>query len=114
MATRITLDNIQTAALAALGGPTPKVQSLTYSTGTAAAVAGGQTVTLTGANFATGMAVLISPGSMRANNSHAVGAVTLNSATNATFVTPAKSAGYYVLYVINSDGRWGSYPMVYA
>ena len=114
MATKITLDNIQSAAIASLGGPSPKVQSITYAAGTTAAAAGGQTITLNGANFAAGMAVLISPGSIRANNSHAVSVVTVVSAVRTTFVSPAKSAGNYVLYVINTDGRCGSFPVAYA
>lgn len=114
MATRISLDNIQTAALAALGGPTPKVQTITYASGSSVSTAGGQTITLSGYNFATGMAVLISPGSVRANNSHAASVVSISSANRATFTAPAKAAGNYVLYVINTDGRWGSYPIVYA
>ena len=114
MATKISLDNMQTAAILALGGPSPKVQSLTYASGTSASTAGSQTITITGYNFASGMAVLITPGSVRANNSHAVGTVSIASANRATFITPANSAGNYVLYVINTDGRWGSYPIVYA
>ena len=75
----------------------PKITSITYpGDDTAADTAGGQTITLTGSGFAAGATIII--------NGSAVGVVTVVSSTTITFVSPANSAGSYVIYVVNTDG----------
>lgn len=115
MATKIGLSNIQTAAILALGGPVPKVTSITYASGTTLSTAGGQTITLTGTQFASGMNVLIGPTALPTGSQvTASSVVTVASSTRATFISPAKIAGNYVLFVINTDGGWASTPVTYA
>jgi hypothetical protein len=76
---------------------TPKVSSIVYpGDDTAANIAGGQTITLNGNGFQVGASVLIA--------GTVVGSVSFISSTQLTFVSPATSAGSYVLYVINTDG----------
>jgi hypothetical protein len=75
----------------------PKVSQISYvGDNTAANPTGGETVTLTGTGFATGARVLI--------NQTQVSVVTVVSATQITFTTPALATGSYVLYVVNTDG----------
>ena len=75
----------------------PRVTSIAYpGNDTAADPAGGQTITLNGSGFVTGANVLIS-GSVTSSIS------VVNSST-ITFISPALSAGSYVIYVINADG----------
>jgi len=74
-----------------------RVASVAYpGDDTAADPAGGQTVTITGAGFAATPTVYI--------DSTLAPSVTYVSPTQITFVTPAKSAGTYNLFVINPDG----------
>ena len=81
------------------GGAFPTITGISYGgdgNDTATDTAGGRTVTITGANFAANAKVLI--------NGVAAPVVTVVSASNITFTTPAMAAGTYVLYVVNADG----------
>lgn len=78
-----------------LGGP--KISSITYpGDDTAVDTAGGQTVVLTGNGFNVGASVLL--------DGVAVGTVTVTNSTSISFTSPAKSAGGYIIYVVNTDG----------
>lgn len=78
-----------------IGGP--KVTSISYiDDNTATDTAGGETVTITGEGFATGATVLI--------ESVPVSVTTVVNANTITFTAPAKAAGSYILYVVNTDG----------
>lgn len=82
---------------AVIGGGGPKITSIGYlGDDTAADPAGGQTITLNGSGFVSGLKVLI--GSTLAS------VTTLISSTQATFVAPVKTAGSYILYLVNPDG----------
>lgn len=95
MTTKISSDNIQSETLSTLSAP--KVSTIGYpGDDTSADTAGGQTITLTGSGFNIGASVII--------NNQSVAIVSVVSATQITFVSPALSAGSYTLYVINSDG----------
>lgn len=79
------------------GGTTPTVSAIGYGgDDTATDPAGGSTITLTGTNFFAGAKVLI--------ELTQVSVVTVVSTTQITFTAPAKTAGSYVLYVVNADG----------
>lgn len=76
---------------------TPKISSVSYvGDDTAASPAGGQTITINGTGFNNGLAVYL--GGIIVSVSSVV------SSTQATFVSPAKSAGNYGLIVVNTDG----------
>ncbi len=76
---------------------TLKVSSITYpGDDLAADPAGGQTITLTGTGFAAGAQVLV--------DTTVASVVTVVDPTTITFTAPAKAAGNYVLYVVNTDG----------
>ena len=76
---------------------TVKIAGVTYiGDDTAADTAGGQILTITGSGFVSGASVVI--------DGTTVGVVTVVSSTEITFVSPAKAAGSYSLYVINPDG----------
>jgi hypothetical protein len=95
MAQLITANNINPTTLNVITGP--RVSAIQYpGDDTAAAVEGGQIITLTGAGFQTGAAVYI--------DNVVVGVTTVISGTTLSFVSPAKAAGGYPLYVVNSDG----------
>jgi len=95
MTTKITVDNIATAALDAI--TPPRITSIGYGgDDTATDIAGNVTVTLTGAGFATGATVYVDGAS--------AGAVSVISSSQLTFLPPVKSAGTYPLSVINPDG----------
>jgi hypothetical protein len=74
----------------------PKVSSISYSGDDTAIDTAGGTVTLNGSGFNAGASVLI-------DGTYA-SVVTVVSSTTITFTAPAKAAGTYVLYVINTDG----------
>ena len=79
------------------GGGIPKISSITYpGNDTAALPTGGQTITITGSNFSLTSAVYI--------DGTAVGVVSYVNANTLTFVSPAKAASNYSLYVVNPDG----------
>lgn len=59
--------------------------------------AGGQTVVVNGAGFTTGMTVTV--------GTTAIGSVTIINSGQATFTSPAKSAGNYTLTIANSNGQ---------
>ena len=63
---------------------------------TAADPAGGQTISIEGANFQSGAAVYVDGG--------LVGVVSFISSSVLQFVSPAKAAGSYSLYVVNPNG----------
>lgn len=75
----------------------PKIISINYiGDNTAADTAGGETLSITGSGFKAGVSVII--------NGTAVDVVTVSSSTLITFTSPAKTAGSYSLYVVNTDG----------
>jgi hypothetical protein len=83
------------------GSTTPTISTISYGTGnlsddTATDPAGGATITLTGTNFVTGAQVLL--------NSTPVSVVSVVNSTTITFTAPAKTAGSYIIYVINPNG----------
>ena len=95
MTTKITVDNIATAALDAI--TPPRITTIGYDgNDTATDIAGNVTVTLTGSGFATGATVYVDGAS--------AGAVSVISSSQLTFLPPVKSAGTYPLSVINPDG----------
>ena len=74
-----------------------KVSSIDYpGDDLAADPAGGQTITLTGTGFAAGAQVLV--------ETTVASVVTVVDSTTITFIAPARAAGTYVLYVVNTDG----------
>ena len=80
-----------------------KITSLTYAnSSTAANSAGGETVTVTGSGFNSGAKVYIDTLEC---------ATTFVSATSLTFTTPVKTVASYMLYVYNTDGSSGVYPI---
>ena len=80
----------------------PKIRSLTYfAANTTANVNGGQTLIITGSNFDPNVTVYI--------NTTAASSVTRTNANSISFTTPARSAGTYLLYVINPDGGFGTF-----
>jgi hypothetical protein len=79
------------------GGGIPKITSIDYpGDDTAADPAGGQTITINGANFTNSSIVYI--------DGTQVGIVSYINANTLSFVSPAKVASSYALYVVNSDG----------
>ena len=88
---------------AGAGGAGPRITSLTYANGAVAAnPAGGETVTVTGSGFNTGANVYLD--TLLCTTSYV-------SSTSLTFTTPAKSVASYMLYVYNTDGSFGVYPV---
>ena len=80
-----------------------KITSITYAnSATAANPAGGETVTVTGSGFNSGAKVYIDTLEC---------ATTFVSATSLTFTTPVKTVASYMLYVYNTDGSSGVYPV---
>lgn len=97
MPTKITADNIVLTTLQTSSISVPKVSTIIYGDDDlATSVDGGQTITLNGTGFISGCQVLID--SVYANS------VTFVSSTVISFITPARSAGTYPLYVVNPDG----------
>jgi hypothetical protein len=95
MTTKISVQNIETATLASI--TPPRITSIGYGGDeTATDTAGNVSVTLTGEGFAAGASVFI--------DGTSAGSVSVVSSTQITFIPPAKTAGTYPLYVINSDG----------
>lgn len=81
---------------------TPKISSIVYSgDDTAADTAGNQIITINGAGFKAGAVVYV--------DGTPVNATSTVSSNVVTFVSPAKSAGSYTIYVINSDGGTALY-----
>ena len=79
---------------------TPRISSIDYpGDDTAADTAGGQTLGIVGSGFVSGASVILDGTSL--------GTVTVVSSTRIEITAPAKSAGSYTLYVINSDGGTG-------
>lgn len=80
----------------------PKIRSLTYfGANTTANVNGGQTLIISGSNFDANVTVYI--------NTTVAPSVTRTNANSISFTTPARSAGTYLLYVINPDGGFGTF-----
>ena len=80
-----------------------KITSLTYAnSATAANPAGGETITVTGSGFNSGAKVYIDTLECT---------TTFVSATSLTFTTPVKTVASYMLYVYNTDGSSGVYPV---
>lgn len=76
------------------------ITSITYQSGSSASTAGGQTMTLQGSNFSAGAQVYI--------NNILVSVSSVVSSTQITFVSPAKSAGTYLINVVTLDGGIGT------
>ena len=80
----------------------PKIRTLTYfGANTTANVNGGQTLIISGSNFDANVTVYI--------NTTVAPSVTRTNANSISFTTPARSAGTYLLYVINPDGGFGTF-----
>jgi hypothetical protein len=80
-----------------------KITSITYAnSATAANPAGGETITVTGSGFNSGAKVYIDTLECT---------TTFVSATSLTFTTPVKTVASYMLYVYNTDGSSGVYPV---
>jgi len=80
-----------------------KITSLTYPDSTMAAnPTGGETVTVNGSGFNSGATVYID---------NTLCTTTYVSATSLTFVSPAKSIASYHLFVYNTDGSSGMFPL---
>ena len=104
MATKISLNNLQSSVAAAIsaGGGGVKITSITYSNGaTAGSNAGGETVTVTGSGFNSGANVYTDT---------SLCTTTYGNNTSLSFTTVAKSTGSYHLYVYNTDGSVGVLP----
>lgn len=77
--------------------PSPKITSISYpGDNTAANTGGGDVITLNGSGFSNTVTVMI--------DMQSVGVVTVLNSNTVTFVSPAKSTGSYILYLVNSDG----------
>ena len=97
MPTKITADNIILTTLETSVISIPKVSSIVYGDDDqATSIDGGQTVGLHGSGFVSNCQILID--GVYANS------VTFVSSTVISFITPARSAGTYPLYVVNPDG----------
>lgn len=84
----------------------PKVSNLTYfGANTTANVNGGQTIVLTGSNFQTNVQIYLnaSNNSYLFSNINAVPSISRTNANSISFTTPARAAGNYHVYVINTD-----------
>jgi hypothetical protein len=80
-----------------------KITGLTYTgSATAANPAGGETVTVNGSGFNTGAKVYIDT---------VLCTTTYVSNTSLTFTSPIKTIGSYFVYVYNTDGSSGLYPL---
>jgi len=101
MTLKITTDNIATSALNSLGGGI-KISSVTFTgSATAARITGGETVTVNGSGFKAASIVYVNETSCN---------TTYVSGASLTFISPAKTAGTYNLYVYNDDGSSGIKP----
>lgn len=107
MTTQISADNIQPSTLASISGG-PKITNIQVTNSsyvvlddTAVALTGGY-IKITGTKFTAGVQVYF--GSTLATS------VSLVSSTVLNVQVPAKAAGTYDLYVINSDGSFGIKP----
>ena len=75
----------------------PTITAITYPDGaTAANTSGGQTIIFTGSKYATGAYVVI--------DGVVVDQVTVANSSTLSFTSPAKAAGSYAVFVVNSDG----------
>jgi hypothetical protein len=79
----------------------PKITTVTSGSATAVIPAGGETVTVSGSGFQIGCVVWI-------NNSNV--STTFTNSTTLTFTSPAQSAGFYQLFVYNTDGSVATKP----
>jgi len=80
-----------------------KITSLTYTgSATAGNPAGSETITVNGSGFNTGAKVYIDT---------TLCSTTYVSPTSLTFISPAKSVASYHLYVYNTDGSSGMFPL---
>lgn len=91
-------------------GGRPTISNISYfGANTTANVNGNQTITLTGTNFNEGITVYIEVSSNAAAlsaNVSAAPSVSRTNATSLTFTTPARAAGTYLIYVINTNGGY--------
>ena len=88
-------------------GGRPTISNLIYfGANTTANVNGNQTITLTGTNFNANVTVYIDANANAAvlsSNVTAAPSVTRINANSLTFVSPARTTGNYMVYVINTD-----------
>ena len=96
--TIIKATGVDVAGLSAvIGGGGPKITSIGYlGNDTATEPAGGATITLNGSGFVSGFKILI--------NGIQVSVVSFVSSTQVTFISPVRSTGTYILYLVNPDG----------
>jgi hypothetical protein len=86
------------------GTARPKISNLTYfGANTTANVNGGQTIVLTGSNFQSNIQVYLNAGNNAFSVLNAAPSVSLTNSNSVSFTTPARSAGTYFVYVINTD-----------
>jgi len=84
----------------------PKISNITYfGANTTANVNGGQTIVLTGSNFQTNIQIYLnaSNNSYLFSNITAVPSISRTNANSISFTTPARAAGNYHVYAINTD-----------
>jgi hypothetical protein len=105
---------MQLATITQFATPVPKITTIQYSSGTAFSVAGGQTVTVNGTVFNTGIIATISNVATPVSFTGAVSPLTRINDKQLTFTSPAKPAGTYLLFLINTDGGWSSKQITYA
>jgi len=94
MTTQLKASDFSSTFFAKYGSTT--LTGISYQSGSTASTAGGQTITLTGTNFISGSLVYIT--------GTVVSVSSVVSPTSITFVSPAKSAGTYVLNVVSPTG----------
>jgi hypothetical protein len=84
----------------------PKISNLTYfGANTTANVNGGQTIVLTGSNFQANVQIYLNAfnNTYLFSNTIAASSVTRANANSVSFTTPARTAGTYHVYLINTD-----------
>lgn len=108
MTTKIATSNFQQTALDTIGGGpktatvTPTNSSWVATGGSTIATTGGY-VTIAGSGFLAGCQVLV--------DTTPATAVTVVSSSLLQVQVPAKAAGTYPLYVVNTDGSFGLKPL---
>lgn len=114
MTTKVSLDNMQLAAINQFASPMPKIISIVYPSGNTASTAGGETITVNGSIFNTGVIAAISNIIAPVSYVNTISSVTRVNINQIRFTTPAKTAGTYLLLIFNTDGGWASTKFTYA
>jgi len=84
----------------------PKISNLTYfGANTTANINGGQTIVLTGSNIQANVQIYLNgfSNTFLFSNTTAVPSISRANANSVSFTTPARAAGTYHVYVINTD-----------